>query len=145
MSSSEPLSEHAARNRAFWDRERTTTRAGNAEHIAGGEAWGVWQLPEAELRILGDVAGREVLELGCGAAQWSIALARRGARCTGLDNSEQQLEHARAAGADFPLVHASAEAIPFPAANFAFRLVSDSGRSSITTRPRLVFVGSAHP
>jgi SAM-dependent methyltransferase len=118
MSSSEPLSEHASRNRAFWDRHADDYQGRNAEHIAGGEAWGVWQLPEARLRILGDVAGRDVLELGCGAAQWSIALARRGARCTGLDNSERQLEHARAAGADFPLVHASAEAIPFPAASF---------------------------
>jgi SAM-dependent methyltransferase len=118
MSRSERLSVHAARNRAFWDREADDYQSRNAGHIAGGEAWGVWQLPEAELRILGDVAGRDVLELGCGAAQWSIALARRGARCTGLDNSARQLEHARAAGAGVPLVHASAEAIPFPAASF---------------------------
>ena len=34
------------------------------------------QIPEAELRVLGDVAGKDVLELGCGAAQWSIALAQ---------------------------------------------------------------------
>ena len=38
----------------------------------------MWQLPESELRILGDVAGKDVLELGCGAAQWSILLARAG-------------------------------------------------------------------
>ena len=32
--------------------------------------------------------GRDILELGCGAAQWSIALARAGARPVGLDLSE---------------------------------------------------------
>jgi SAM-dependent methyltransferase len=64
--------------------------------------------------VLGEVVGRDVLELGCGAAQWSIALHRLGARVTGLDNSAGQLVHARvlmeASDADFPLVHASAEA-----------------------------------
>jgi SAM-dependent methyltransferase len=68
------------------------------------------------------VAGKDVLEFGCGAAQWSILLARQGARPVGLDNSERQLEHARrlmaAAGARFPLVHASAEDVPLPDASF---------------------------
>jgi SAM-dependent methyltransferase len=63
-----------------------------------------------------------MLELGCGAAQWSIALARRGARPVGLDNSERQLGHAReamaAAGVDVPLVHASADHVPLPDASF---------------------------
>lgn len=72
--------------------------------------------------MLGDVRGKDVLELGCGAAQWSIALAGLGARCVGLDNSERQLEHARrgmaAAGVDLPLVHASAEDVPLADASF---------------------------
>jgi SAM-dependent methyltransferase len=72
--------------------------------------------------VLGDVAGKDVLELGCGAAQWSILLAGLGARVVGLDNSAKQLEHARtlmaAADADFPLVHASADEVPLPDASF---------------------------
>jgi SAM-dependent methyltransferase len=80
-------------------------------------AWGVWSIPEDDLKILGDVAEKDVLELGCGAAQWSIALTKRGARCVGIDNSERQLEHARKnqrdAGVQFPLVHGSAERVPF--------------------------------
>ncbi|HEV3085991.1 MAG TPA: class I SAM-dependent methyltransferase [Candidatus Elarobacter sp.] len=72
--------------------------------------------------MLGDVRGKDVLELGCGGAQWSIALTRLGARCVGLDNSSRQLEHARRAmaeaGVEFPLVHASAEAVPLPDASF---------------------------
>ena len=43
--------------------------------------------------------GARVLELGCGAAQWSIALARRGARPVGLDLSESAIRHGRAVAA----------------------------------------------
>ena len=46
--------------------------------------------------MLGDVRGLDVLEYGCGAAQWSVALAADGARVVGLDQSRAQLRHARA-------------------------------------------------
>ena len=117
------LTEHARQNRAYWDRISDEYQAKNADFIGRPEPrWGVWQIPESELRILGDIAGKDVLELGCGAAQWSILLAKQGARPVGLDNSEQQLAHARrlmaTAGVDFPLVHASAEDVPLPDASF---------------------------
>jgi SAM-dependent methyltransferase len=119
-----PLTPHAALNRELWDRDAAAYQERHGGQLAdsGGTAWGVWQIPESELRVLGDVAGRDVLELGCGAAQWSIALAGQGARVTGLDNSERQLDHARsamaAAGVEFPLVHGSAESTGFPDASF---------------------------
>lgn len=111
------------RNRAFWDRHSDSYQETHREHIGRPEPrWGMWQLPESELRILGDVAGKDVLELGCGAAQWSILLAGLGARPVGVDNSTRQLEHARGAlavaGLDFPLVHAPAERIPLADASF---------------------------
>ena len=118
------LSEHAAANRENWNADSDTYQSDHGPQLAasGGLAWGVWQIPEAELRVLGDVKGRDILELGCGAAQWSIALAKQGARPVGLDLSERQLEHARRlmeeAGVDFPLVHASAEAVPLPDRSF---------------------------
>ena len=124
MPSDPPLTPHAAHNRAQWDKDADAYQDRHAGQLAesGGAAWGVWQIPESELRVLGDVRGRDVLELGCGAAQWSIALAGLGARVTGLDNSARQLEHARklmaAAGVDFPLVHGSAESTGFPDASF---------------------------
>ena len=122
MASSE-LSTHAAQNRDAWDRDSDDYQRCHREQLRMEEpGWGVWQVPERELGVLGDVAGRDVLELGCGAAQWSIALAKRGARVVGVDNSERQLENARElmrqAGVDLPLVHASAEAIPCPDASF---------------------------
>jgi SAM-dependent methyltransferase len=116
-------SSDAGRNRAYWDRTSDDYQDRHAELIGRSEPrWGVWQLPEAELDVLGDVAGKDVLELGCGAAQWSILLAQWGARVVGLDNSPRQLEHARAAltaaGLEFPLVHAGTEDVPLPDASF---------------------------
>jgi SAM-dependent methyltransferase len=111
-------------NRAAWDRISDSYQERNAAFIGRKDEprWGMWQLPESELQVLGDVAGKDVLELGCGAAQWSILLAQRGARVTGLDNSSRQLEHARRlmaqAGLEFPLVHAAAEDVPLPDGGF---------------------------
>jgi SAM-dependent methyltransferase len=118
------LTADAARNRASWDAYSDEYQATHGGQLAdsGGLAWGTCQIPEAELQVLGDVAGKDILGFGCGAAQWSIALARRGARPVGLDLSSRQLEHARRlmveAGVDFPLVEASAEAVPLPDASF---------------------------
>jgi SAM-dependent methyltransferase len=118
------LSSNAVTNRIRWDEQADEYQAQHGEQLAtsGGLAWGVWQLPESELNVLGDLAGRDVLEFGCGAAQWSIALHQRGARVTGLDNSARQLEHARRlmaeAGVEFPLVRASAEATGLKAQSF---------------------------
>jgi SAM-dependent methyltransferase len=120
----EDLTPHAALNRRVWDEQSDEYQARHGRQLdsSGGTAWGVWQIPESELQVLGDVAGRDVLELGCGACQWSIALSGLGARVTGLDNSSRQLEHARRlmakAGVDFPLVHASAESTGLPDASF---------------------------
>src|SRR3954464_15753089 len=115
---------HVARNRASWDgySDEYQERHGAQLADSGGAAWGTYQIPEDELRVLGNVSGLDVLEFGCGAAQWSIALAKRGARPVGLDFSAVQLDHARRlmaqAGVDFPLVEASAEDVPLPDASF---------------------------
>jgi SAM-dependent methyltransferase len=50
---------------------------------------------EADLRLLGDLRGKKVLELGCGGAQCSIAFAKQGATAIGVDFSAAQLAHAR--------------------------------------------------
>ena len=50
---------------------------------------------ELELGIIGDVRGKRTLELACGAAQNSIALAKWGADATALDISPQQLARAK--------------------------------------------------
>jgi len=119
-----PPTDHVARNRAMWDgySDEYQERHGGQLADSGGDAWGTYQIPEADLQVLGDVGGRDILEFGCGAAQWSIALARRGARMVGLDVSRRQLDHARRlmaeAGLDFPLLEGSAEEVPLPDASF---------------------------
>jgi len=117
------MTSSSEQNRIFWDRQSDEYQEKHREFIGRPELrWGMWQVPESELQVLGDMAGKDVLELGCGAAQWAVLLAQQGACMTGLDNSERQLEHARermaAAGVDFPLVHAAAESMPFGDASF---------------------------
>lgn len=82
--------------------------------------------------MLPDVAGKDVVDLGCGTAYWSAWLARMGARPVGIDNSERQLETARALQREhrleFPLIHGNAEQVPLPDASFDLAL-SEYGAS----------------
>ncbi len=137
------LTAHAQKNRAMWEATSDDYEARNAEALSGENtmAWGLWRIPEAQLRVLGDVAEKDVLEFGCGAARWSIALAELGARPVGLDFSSRQLAHARRlmaeAGVDFPLVEASAEAVPLPDASFDI-VFCDWGAMTFTDPQRSV-------
>lgn len=118
------LSEHAQKNRALWQATSDSYEERHAGSLSNENAmaWGLWRIPESRLHILGEVAGKDILELGCGAARWSIALAQQGARPVGLDFSSKQLQHARRlmqeAGVDFSLIEASAEDVPLPDASF---------------------------
>ena len=136
------MTHHVAQNRTFWDARSDEYQAQHAGYISPDRmAWGVWQIAEDEVRALPDVEGKDVLELGCGACQWSIALARRGARPVGLDVSARQLEHAgqlmAQAGVDFPLVHGSAEDVPLPDAGFDL-VFADHGAFGFTDPYRTV-------
>ncbi len=53
---------------------------------------------ERELRLLGDVKGKRVLELGCGTGANAVALAQQGAVVIGSDTSDDRLAAARARG-----------------------------------------------
>ncbi len=122
------LLEHVARNRAYWDDlAGQYVEAGERAWAQEEPAWGIWQVPEAELQIFSEqLAGKDAIELGCGAAYISAWLSRRGARVVGIDNSEAQLETARRLqrqyGLDFPLLHGDAGAIAYPDASFDFAI-----------------------
>ncbi len=109
----------SAKNRAYWE---ATSDAYQSVHGAvlhrDPLAWGVWRIPEAELGVLGRLEGRDVLELGCGGAQWTLALNAAGVRAVGFDASWRQLAHARQASRRVELVLGTAEALPFRSESF---------------------------
>ena len=138
------LPEHARRNREEWT-AWAPEYAGRAPRAWAREelTWGVWGVPERELRVLPErLEGLDVVELGCGTAYVSAWLARRGARPVGVDVTPAQLETARRMQAEFglrfPLVEASAEAVPLPNASFDLA-VSEYGAS------RAPASGEPHP
>jgi SAM-dependent methyltransferase len=117
------LSEQAAQTRAMWNEDAANwVDSGRAHWSMESPHWGRWDVPEAELGILPDVRGLDVVDLGCGTGYWCAWLARLGARPVGLDVSEAQLDTARAFqrehSVEFPLVHASAESAPFADGSF---------------------------
>lgn len=133
---------HVTANRRYWDAESAEYQAEHSHDLMDRAlAWGTWRVPEADVGALGDVAGRDVLEYGCGGAQWSIALAATGARVVGLDLSGAQLRHAQAlvaaTGAPVPLVQASAEKAPFAPASFDV-VFSDHGAMTFCDPARTV-------
>jgi SAM-dependent methyltransferase len=117
-------------NRNTWDRwsEGYQRKHGGLLEGENAEAWGLWRRPERELGILDAVEGRDVLELGCGAAHWSASLARRGARVVGLDISQRQLSHAPVVEG-LRLVVADARSLPFAEGSFDL-VLSDYGGMS---------------
>ena len=124
----EALPEHVRANREAWDRYAVEyVAAGRRNWAKAAPTWGIWSSPEADLRLLpDDLAGKDVVELGCGTAYVSAWLARRGARPVGIDNSPAQLETARTLqrefDLDFPLHLGNAEATPFADASFDFAI-----------------------
>jgi SAM-dependent methyltransferase len=126
--------EDAAVNRELWTQANAeytddhAVRAWAAEDVT----WGVFNLSERQLGVLGDVAGLDVVELGCGTAYFSAWLARRGARPVGVDLTPAQLSTARRCQdrfrLRFPLVEADAGAVPLRTGRFDL-VVSECGAS----------------
>lgn len=132
--------ESSRANRGWWD---SAADAYQAEH--GGFLgdvrfiWGPEGLDESWARLLGDVSGRRVLEIGCGAGQCGRWLVASGATAVGLELSGTQLAHSRVldgrSGVRLPVVQADAAALPFRTSSFdlvcsaygALPFVADAG------------------
>jgi SAM-dependent methyltransferase len=118
------LTDYLERNREVWTKaneEYTDARAREA-WAAEDITWGMFGPSDSELGVLGDVAGKDVVELGCGTAYFGAWLARRGARVTGIDITPAQLDTARRmseeTGIPMNLIAASAEEVPLPDESF---------------------------
>lgn len=115
--------EAEAANRAWWDADADDYHAEHGDFL--GDADFVWcpeGLTEESAGLLGDVAGADVLEVGCGSAPCARWLLTRGARVVGVDLSEGMLRHAVAAngrtGLRPALLRANAERLPLADGSF---------------------------
>jgi SAM-dependent methyltransferase len=118
-------SAHVRRNREHWETRSAEYQERNRSQLNRDWAelgWGVWDVPEDELQVLGDVTGLDALEYGCGACQTGVKVAMRGARVVGLDFSGAQLGEGlrtmEATGVRFPVVQADGERVPFAEGSF---------------------------
>ncbi|HCT76948.1 MAG TPA: SAM-dependent methyltransferase [Micromonosporaceae bacterium] len=115
--------ENLRASRGWWDRDADSYQGEHGDFL--GETDFVWcpeGLREADAQLLGDVRGKRILELGCGAASSSRWLATQRAKPVALDVSAGMLRHASAlnthSGVPVPLVQADAAALPFGAESF---------------------------
>ena len=127
-------SSDAARNREVWTRSNAEHTDAKARDAWGAEeiTWGIWSVPESQVRVLPELEGKDVVELGCGTGYVSAWFARRGARPVGVDVTPAQLETARVLqqefGLEFPLIEADAAETGLPDAS-ADLVVSEYGAS----------------
>lgn len=119
-------------SRLWWDADAADYHRSHGEFLGvdsdhGEFVWCPEGLHEGDVHLLGDVAGKRILEVGCGSAPCSRWLAEQGAQVVGLDVSMQMLRHGIAAmeraatdglGKRVPLVQAGAEALPFADGSF---------------------------
>ncbi|MBP8536885.1 class I SAM-dependent methyltransferase [Streptomyces sp. MK37H] len=91
--------ESSRASRGWWDRNADEYQEEHGAFLGDDRfIWGPEGLDEAEAGLLGPVEalkGRDVLEVGAGAAQCARWLAAQGARPVALDLSHRQLRHAR--------------------------------------------------
>jgi ubiquinone/menaquinone biosynthesis C-methylase UbiE len=133
MSSSE-RPDYVEQNVAHWTEANAEYTDAQAERAWAQEEikWGVWETPESDLDVLGNVEGLDIVDLGCGTAYFSAWLARRGAHVVGVDPTPAQLETARRmqkqTGLEFPLVDATGENVPLPDSSFDL-VLSEYGAS----------------
>jgi SAM-dependent methyltransferase len=136
------LPDSIAGNVAQWTRvnQEHTDAAAEAAWRGDGISWGMFGVAEEAIGSpLGDLAGRDIVELGCGTAYFSAQLARRRGRPVGVDPTAAQLETARRlqrlTGIEFPLIEAPAEQVPLP--DDAFDLAVSEYGASLWADPQL--------
>lgn len=107
----------------WWDHDADNYQAEHGAFLGDVDLmWCPERLREADAGLLGPVAGRRVLEVGCGAASAARWLATQGAWAVAIDLSAGMLRHAVQAnartGVHVPLVRCDAMALPFRDSTF---------------------------
>ena len=120
--------EHVSENRLYWDEMASDwVSAGERSWRQSAPTWGIWALPESQLRLLPEnMKDTKTIELGCGTGYVSGWMIRRGAEAVGIDNSLAQLKTAERLmtqhAAKFELIHGNAEKVPYPDSSFDFAI-----------------------
>jgi SAM-dependent methyltransferase len=133
--------ESARANRRWWDAAAPAYLAEHGSDLGDVDfLWCPEGLRDADAHLLGNVAARRVLEVGCGSAPCSRWLRTAGAEPVALDPSGGMLARAaalnRSTGVAVPLVQADAGALPFADASFDLACSAYGG---------LPFVADARP
>lgn len=114
-------------SRSWWDAEAASYLGEHGPDLGDRELqWGPEGLREGEAGLLGDVAGRDVLEFGAGAGQGARWCADRGARAVASDLSRQMLLRGRGldlAGGPAPAAYLQCDAAALPFADAGFDVV----------------------
>jgi SAM-dependent methyltransferase len=79
-------------NADVWNRVAARDHSGDPSDVVSYAPGGP---TEADLRLLGEVGGKRVLDIGTGSGANAVALARMGAHVIAIDRSEAQLAAAR--------------------------------------------------
>lgn len=116
--------ESARAGRLWWDGAADAYQSEHGDFLRDvGFVWSPEGVDEADARLLGDVIGKRILEIGCGAGQCGRWLRAQGVReVVGFDLAWRQLQHSRRideqTGHRLPAVQADAQRMPFATDSF---------------------------
>lgn len=100
--------------RTYWDQDACAYQHEHGKWLGHDDLmWCPEGIREAEARLLGDLQGRTVLEVGCGAAQCTSWVQQQGAQAVGID-----VAIGMARFADGRALVSDARALPFANATF---------------------------
>jgi SAM-dependent methyltransferase len=110
-------------NRADWDAHADDYQSEHGDFLRDvGFIWCPEGVDEGDVRLLGDLDGRRLLEVGCGAGQCARWVSTQGGQVVGIDLSYRQLQHSRRidddTGITVPVACATVTSLPFSDASF---------------------------
>ena len=87
--------DHIGTNATYWNDEAKGFQQSHPEHLEEGRhpSWGLGHIPEKDLGLLGGalVAGRTLVEMGCGRGHDAVGFANLGLEVRAIDISTEQL------------------------------------------------------